>query len=255
VVTLVDASVNASDPVPATGTTAGKSLSNEPNRILRTLPQIDRERLSEQMQPFTLDRGEVLHQAGAPVHHVYFPTSGLVSLLTVMKDGRAVETGILGADGVVGGAVAFGQPVALHEATVQISGQSLRLPTAAFVSACRSSPALTAAVQSVQFVLLLAAQQNAACHALHEVEARLCRWLLGAADVVGSPTLELTHAFLSQMLGVRRSSVTDAAKKLQATGAVRFRRGTVEIRDSERLKHSACECYEFLRRETGRRLP
>jgi CRP-like cAMP-binding protein len=175
----------------------------------------------------------------------------MISLLAVMQSGEQIETGIIGADGVFGGGAAtnghlFGQ------ATVQMNGSALRMPKAHFLEAYHAHPRLRQFVDRYQATLLMQAQQNAACHALHSVRSRLCRWLLQSQDMCETNSFLLTQEFLSHMLGVRRTSVSMEAHGLQQAGLVRYSRGHIEILNRDGLEDCACECYAAIRTETDK---
>jgi CRP-like cAMP-binding protein len=193
-----------------------------------------------------------LHDAGAPVEYVYFPTIGMVSILAIMRTGDAIETAVIGREGVVGGMISVNGSQPFGQNMVQIPGSALRIGAKPFLKALEASNALRSLVNRYQSLVFLQAQQSAACHAFHTIEARLCRWLLHAADATESERLDLTQEFLSHMLGVRRTSVTLIAHTLQKTGLIRYSRGKIEILDRHGVEECACECYEVLRSEIGK---
>ncbi len=225
------------------------------NRLLASLGRGDRAALAPQLKMVELRRGDVLLQPRAAIEHVYFPLSGMVSLLAVMRSGEAIETGIVGREGVVGGSVASGDWHSFGQATVQIAGKALAIASKPFVEACRKSPALLALTNRFQGVITMQSQQSAACHALHSVEARLCRWLLQSHDMVGTSVVELTQEFLSHMLGVQRTSVSLCAHALQEAGLIEYARGRITIRDRAGVEECACECYAVIRGETDKAIP
>jgi CRP-like cAMP-binding protein len=225
------------------------------NRLLQSLPATDLAALQPHLRKVELARGRVLHQPRDPIEHVHFPLSGMVSLLIVMRTGEAIETAVVGREGVVGGSVASGAGEAFGQAVVQIPGRALEMHAKPFREAVRDSAALRALVERYQGLILLQSQQTAACQALHNVEARLCRWLLQAQDMVESPVVELTQEFLANMLGVQRTSVTLSAHALQEAGIVEYARGRITIRNRAALQDCACECYDVIRAETDRALP
>jgi CRP-like cAMP-binding protein len=181
--------------------------------------------------------------------------SGMVSMLVIMRNGEAIETAVIGREGVVGGSVTGGLGEAFGQAAVQIAGKALEIHVKPFLEACRKSVELRSLVDRFQGLILLQSQQSAACHALHSVEARLCRWLLQAQDVLDSPTIELTQEFLAHMLGVQRTSVTLSAHALQGAGLVKYARGRITIINRAALEDCACECYAAIRTEIDRAIP
>jgi CRP-like cAMP-binding protein len=225
------------------------------NRILRLLTPDEFARLRPRLMPTELKQHEVLYETDARMEHVYFPEKGLVSLLHISESGEAVETGIIGAEGLVGGLALLGADRSTCQATVQIAGRGFKLSTASFVDACAAIPHLKQLVHLHLQTLFFQAQQNAACHALHSVEGRLCRWMLQAQDVTRSDTLDLTQEFLSNMLGAQRTSVSMIAHALQQAGLIRYRRGRIEILDKIGLEAASCECYSLIKQETDKRLP
>jgi CRP-like cAMP-binding protein len=194
-------------------------------------------------------------QAGSPVEQVYFPTSGLVSMLAVMKNGQAIETAVIGREGVVGGEIGSMGTQSAGQAMVQIEGSALRIGAAPFLKVLEASNGFRTLINRFQSVVVLQAHQSAACHAFHSVDARLCRWLLQAADTVESNRVNLTQEFLSHMLGCQRTSVTLAAHALQKSGMIRYTRGKIEIVDRPAIEECACECYGVLRREIDEAVP
>jgi CRP-like cAMP-binding protein len=169
------------------------------NRLLDGLGDGDFTRLRANLKNVRLTRGEVLHPVGVPIKHVYFPESGMVSMLTVMKSGELIETAIVGREGVAGGWVAIDGRNANTQSTVQIEGSAWQIPTAKFLEINKASDSFQPAIKGV---ILFQAQQSAACHAIHSIESRMCRWLLLSQDVTGSDQIPLTQEFLSHMLGV-----------------------------------------------------
>ena len=164
------------------------------NRLLSRLSSGDLSILRPQLKAFALVRGRVLHPLGTQIAHIYFPLSGMISLVAVTKSGAQVETGVVGREGVVGVSVANYGKYPFGQATVQIEGAALRMPTDAFVKIFHASEPFRRAMNGFQSVILWQALQSAVCHALHTVEARLCRWLLQTQDAIGSDViLSLIH--------------------------------------------------------------
>jgi CRP-like cAMP-binding protein len=217
------------------------------NRLLQRVGAADLARLQPDLKHFSMQLGAVLHVAGASIRHVYFPLSGMVSLLAVMRTGEQIETGIVGREGVVGASIGSDGLQSAGQATVQIAGSAWRIEAAKFLALYQESIPFRTLVNRFQNVILLQAQQSAACHALHTVEARLCRWLLQSQDMTESDVVPLTQEFLSHMLGVRRSSVSLCAHALQTAGLIQYSRGQITILNRDGLKESACECYDVIR--------
>jgi CRP-like cAMP-binding protein len=225
------------------------------NRLLRSLAPADLAALQPHLRKAELKRGVVLHRPREVIERVYFPLSGMISLLVVMRTGEAIETAVIGREGVAGGSVASGEGESYGQAIVQIAGRALEISSKPFVQACRERAGLRALVNRYQGLILLQSQQSAACHALHSVEARFCRWLLQAQDVVESQVIELTQEFLAHMLGVQRTSVTLSAHKLQDAGLIEYARGRITIRDRAGVEECACECHAVIKAETDRVIP
>jgi CRP-like cAMP-binding protein len=225
------------------------------NRILQALSPDDFARLRSRLVPVELRQHEVLYEPGAPIQHVYFPDGGLISLLNINESGSAIETGIISAEGLVGGVALLGAERSTVQVTVQIPARAVKMPVTTFVEACEVIPQLKRLVHRHLHILLYQAQQNAACHALHTIEGRLCRWMLQAQDVTGANVLELTQEFLSHVLGAQRTSVSMIAHTLQNAGLIRYRRGRIEILDKLGLEAASCECYSLIKHEIAHRLP
>jgi CRP-like cAMP-binding protein len=217
------------------------------NHLLQRTNTADLARRRPHRKNFSMELGAVLHVAGPPIGHVYFPLSGMVSLLAVMRTGEQIETAIVGREGVVGASIGSAGSQSAGQATVQIAGSAWRIEAPKFLDLYQESVPFRTLMNKFQNIILLQAQQSAACHALHAVEARLCRWLLQSQDVTESDIVPLTQEFLSHMLGVRRSSVSLCAHALQKAGVIRYARGQIEVLNRDGLKESACECYEVIR--------
>ena len=183
------------------------------------------------------------------ITNVYFPLSGMVSMLAVLKSGEAIEAGIIGREGFVGGYVGPRGWRSLGHAVMQMAGEVMRLNVRHFKKAYDASDELRILINGYQSVVYFQAQQTAACQALHPVEARMCRWLLQAQDAIGGDTLNLTQEFLSHMMGVRRTSVSGSANKLQEEGLITYKRGVIHILDRKGLEKSV---VRMLRRRSRR---
>jgi CRP-like cAMP-binding protein len=221
------------------------------NKLLAALPRNDFQLLLAHLALVQFAQGDVLYEAGAEVDQVYFPVSGMISLVVVMRDGRAIETATVGREGVVGAMSGLGLHTMKVRAIAQLPTFAGKISSTALRKvAVDSKPAADLCVKYNE-VLLTHARVTAGCNALHKVEARFCRWLLQTRDRAQSDTLTLTQEFLSEMLGVRRTSVTEVAQKIQETGAISYSRGVIKIIDLDALKTISCECYETLREDTA----
>lgn len=217
------------------------------NGILNGLSAKTLALLEPHLRAVTLAQGTILHEANDAITFIYFPLSGMVSMLAVLKSGEAIEAGVIGREGYVGGYVGARGWRAFGHAVMQIAGEALRIDVKNFKIAYDASDELRILVNGYQSVLYFQAQQTAACQALHQVEARMCRWLLQAQDAVGGDVLNLTQEFLSHMLGVRRTSVSGAANSLQEKGLITYTRGVIHIVDRKGLEKHSCECYGAVR--------
>ena len=224
------------------------------NKILAALPDKEYQRLLPRLTPVSLSLGETLYEMEGSIRHVYFPSSSVVSLVTHMEEGTSVEVGLIGVEGMVGLSVVMGDDVSQNHAVVQIADGAMRMEA----SVLREEMGRGGRLHSLLLLYMLAAHkqtsQTAACNRSHNVGGRLARWLLMCHDRVEGDELKLTQEFIAQMLGTRRSGVSEAAILLQAAGLIRYSRGHITILDRERLKEFACECYEVVRVEFDRLL-
>lgn len=222
---------------------------HQDNRLLAALPPETFEAMGRDLRNVSLTQGESLYEPGAPIDEIYFPQSGMISLLVVSKEGGAVETASVGREGAVGLQSALGNRISFTRATTQISGKFSVIRAAAFAHVVQRHAPVRDLITRYTEVLWAEAQQIAACNASHDATARLCRWLLQSADRIGSNHLPLTQELMGQMLGVRRTTLTILAHSLQSKGAIKYARGKLVILDREKLEHSACECYEAMQQE------
>ncbi len=225
------------------------------NGILRHLSSKTLALIEPHLHKMKLAQGVVLQETGKPITSVYFPLSGMVSMLAVLKTGEAIEAGIIGREGFVGGYLGPRGWRPFGHAVIQMAGDVMRLNVRHFKNAYDASDELRILVNGYQSVVHFQAQQTAACQALHQVEPRMCRWLLQAQDAVGSDKLNLTQEFLSHMLGVRRTSVSGSANKLQEDGLISYSRGVIRILDRKGLEKNACECYAAVRNAIADAMP
>jgi len=218
------------------------------NQFLRALPPADFALLAPHLASVSLEQGRVLIETGQVAESVYFPHTAVVSFFAVLQDGQTVETATVGHTGVVGGVLGLGRWPAFARVVVQVPGTASRINSERFRAAFRQSNNLVSLVLQSAQAIVVQIQQTAACNASHSVEQRLCRRLLQTQDLAHTNVLPLTQERLSQMLGVRRTTVTQAACKLQELGIIRRnQRGQIEIVDRKALEQTVCECYEGLR--------
>jgi CRP-like cAMP-binding protein len=221
------------------------------NKFLASLPHEDLQLLIPHLSSVRLASGAVLAEPGVEVDHAYFPLSGAVALLVVMRDGKAIETGTLGREGVVGAMSGIGPCKWQVRAIAQLPILARKIASTEFRKAASSSKAIADLCLRCNEGLLTQTRIGAACNALHRIEARFCRWLLQACDRAESDTIKVTHEFLGQMLGVRRTTVTETSNKIEAAGAIICSRGVIKTVDLEAVKAMACECYETFREQTS----
>ena len=217
------------------------------NRLLAALPHAEYLRLLAGLEPLTLRSGEVIHEAAVPIRHIYFPIDCVVCLLASGDDRHALEVGLVGREGMVGISLALGVDVSSVRALVQESGTAMRMKAAQFEQVFRQCPQLQRALYRYADAKLAAARLMVACNRFHGIEARLARWLLMASDRVVSKELSLTQAFLADMLGVRRATITEAIGPLQNRNLIRYARGRIRILDRKGLEAAACGCYRPFR--------
>jgi CRP-like cAMP-binding protein len=217
------------------------------NRLLAALPQADLDSLGPHLRKVTLKRDAVLARSGDLIEQIYFPCSGLIAHVMDMPNGQTVATAIVGKEGAVNILSSLGPARSPMTMVVRVAGTGFQISPARFHAALDHSNALKATVNKLTRALMVQLQQVAACNALHSVEARLARWLLQIRDRAESDMLPLTQETLSELLGVRRTTVTHVVSKLRASGAIRSnRRSSIEI-DRPQLEAVACDCYEIMR--------
>ena len=213
------------------------------NLLLASLSPADLAAIQPHLRLIQLEHRKVLYEAGDQIGTVYFPTSAIVSLVVALSTGEMVEAAMVGRDGLVGASAALDGRISLSRAIVQIAGESFICEVNALKGAALQSHTLLAKLIRHEQTVYSQAQQSTACMATHDVEARLCRWLLRARDLSGSDTLLFTQEFLAEMLGVRRTSVTTTAHTIQRSGIIKYSRGKIQILHLEGLREAACECY------------
>jgi CRP-like cAMP-binding protein len=215
------------------------------NLIVASLPDSERLRVVRHMEPVDLPvRMELAGHNAEPV--VWFPNSGLASIVSEMSDGSVVECAAVGMEGWIGREL-FAQPMpAGMMAFQQIAGSGLRMSAEAFQTALSEAPAFAAAVSRFTAVMLSYALQTAACNRLHDAIARCARWLLFTRERIGRDDLAITHEFLGQMLGASRSGVTATLARLEDQHLIERSRGRVIVRDAQGLGEVACECHGVL---------
>lgn len=222
------------------------------NRLLAALSGAEYQRLEVHLESVPLHFGQVLYEADALIVYVYFPNDSLVSLLTLVDAHSALEVGMVGPEGMLGTALALGAKVSPVRALVQGKGSAMRMKAGPFLSGFRQGLSLQREVLLYTHGLMAQIAQTAACNRFHVIEARLARWLLMTRDRVGASHFFLTQDFLSNMLGVRRVGVTNAAHALRQQQLIDYSRGHLEIIDGHGLEAVACSCYEMVKGRHGK---
>jgi len=224
------------------------------NHLLAALPDTEYAPLRDKFELVSLKLGEVIYESGDKLSHLYFPTTGIISMLYLMENGGTAEIGIAGNNGLIGYALFMGGETTSSRAIVQIAGDAVRLRAAeakkAFAAGGRFQELLLRYTQS----LITQISQTAVCNRLHSVEQQLCRWLLINHDQLVSNKLVMTQELIANMLGVRREGVSVAATHLQKRGVIKYARGTISILDRTKLETEACECYQVVMDEYDRLL-
>ena len=200
----------------------------------------------------TLTLGQPLIVPNEPITNVYFPTTSLGSLVTLLEDGASVESGAVGREGMVGIPVILNATSTPMQTLVQVAGEAYRVPSDVIKAQFDKRGTLFTVLNRYVHTCFVVASQSAACNRKHSVEARLARWLLMSADGIGSEEISITQEFLATMLGVRRPGVTTTAVKLQQEGLIAYTRGFVTILDRDGLEKTACECYCIVKDEYAR---
>lgn len=216
------------------------------NRILLVLPNGEYEALRPLLSLVELPRHTILHEPGEKLEFAYFLNRGLVSLMVATREGKTVEVGVVGNEGLVGMPAVVGLDRSPHRAIVQIAGDGFRLRADALCSVLPSMPQFQWITSRQAVIQGLQAAQSAACNRLHGIEKRLARWLLIMQDRADNSSLSITHDFLATMLGTDRPSVSLAASLLQRKGAIGYTRGVVHILSREKIEEAACECYKVM---------
>ncbi|MGB6676373.1 MAG: Crp/Fnr family transcriptional regulator [Terriglobales bacterium] len=227
---------------------AGKAVNNV---ILLSLPDEEYNLLRPHLEPAELPQYQILHEPTEKIDFAYFLNQGMTSLVALSADGRSVEVGIVGREGMVGMSIAVGLLRGTFRAIMQMSGSGLRIRSEIFQQVLLCASTLQAEVSRFALMHGMQVAQLAACNRLHDIEQRLARWLLMCQDRVDSPLLPLTHEFLAQMLGTGRPSVTLAAGALESAGVIENLRGTVKVLNRKGLEQAACECYGVIQNFNG----
>ncbi len=228
-------------------TTTPMARAPRSNRLLGAMEKSSRERISLHLETVDLKLGAIVCEAGGLLKHVYFPEGAVLSLLTVLENGSAIETANIGREGAFGLFAAMYSRVSFNRCLVQLEGRMKRCPTEIVRREFERSEHVRNLFVSYSETLLSQVQQTVACNAMHTTKQRMCRWLLMMDDRADGGALTYTHEFLSHMLGANRKSVTLAAQSMQAAGLIRYRRGKIQITDRRGVEGASCECYAIVK--------
>lgn len=221
------------------------------NRLLGALPQSELQQVLPELQPLYLDARQVVIDVNKPIEHVYFPDDGVISIVSVMRDGSVVEVATVGNEGMIGLPLFLKTNRTLGQAFAQVPGAAFRMTADAFRHAA-SMPAFNELLHRYTQALFAQVAQTAGCNRLHLAEERFARWILMTHDRVGADEFQLTQEFLAQMLGVRRATVSEVAAQAQKEGLIRYRRGHMSVLNRAGLEAKSCECYAIIQAEYDR---
>jgi CRP-like cAMP-binding protein len=211
--------------------------------------------LERHFREVAINQGEHLEERGQRVDAVYFPQSGMISLIVEMPEDETIEVGMVGSEGAIGINVGLGSRIASVTSLVQVSGSAFKISASRFRAVANENAHLQELIVRYNEIQIGQIQQTAACNALHDVGSRLSRWLLQTSDRTNSDMIPFTREFLGKMLGVRRGTVSAVASGFESAGLIETHRGTIRLLDRERLKKEACYCYGFLRKHVDRLVP
>ena len=224
------------------------------NHLLAALPEKEFLHILPMLEHVSFKLGDVLYEADEKMDHAYFPTTAIISLLSIMENGATAEIGVTGNDGVVGIALFMGSDTTPSRAIVQSAGEAFRMKSDDLQKAFKRDEMFQVLLLRFTMALLAQISQTAVCNRLHPIEQQLCRWLLLSHDRLDSDNLVMTHDLISNMLGVRREGVTLAAKKLAERKLITNNRGTIKVIDRRGLEAAVCECYKVVNDEYNRLL-
>ncbi len=233
-------------------TAGGWKVGKIRNRLLASLSASDLALLTRHLHEVPIEQGQTLEDRGRTIDRVYFPQTGMISLIVTMAEDDALEVGTVGHEGAIGMTAGLGSGISFIQALVQVSGAALCVSASGFQAVASQSPRIRAMIARYAEVLLGQVQQTAACNGLHDASSRVSRWLLQTGDKTDSDVIPFTHEFLGRMLGVQRTTVSQVIGELQAAGLVSTQRGQIRIVNRAGLSKEACECYEIVRRHIDR---
>jgi CRP-like cAMP-binding protein len=231
------------------------ALTPTENLLLAALPATVYQQLLPQLEFMEMDLGHSLYESGGRLQHVYFPVTGIVSLLYVTAGGNSAELAVVGCEGMIGVSLFMGGETTPNRAVVQSACRAYRLPVSTLKAGFAEGGALQVILLKYTQALITQISQTAVCNQHHSVDQQLCRWLLLSLDRLPQNELHMTQELIANMLGVRRQGVTEAAGKLEEAGLIRYSRGLITVLDRPELERRVCECYTVVKRETERLLP
>jgi len=221
------------------------------NKILAALPRSEYERIRPLLRPEQLPSGKSLYDSGETISDVYFFNTGMASLVSLTDDGASIEVGVIGNEGMVGVSAILGTNRMAQDAMVQLPGSAFKMKWTALTAELHRTDKLHRLLMRHMYLLHVQVARSVVCNRFHDVESRLCRWLLMSYERVDSNQIPLTQEFLSTMLGVARPIVSLTARTLQNAGLIEYRKGQITILDLDGLMATACECYEIVRAESS----
>ncbi len=219
------------------------------------MPEADYNRIAPHLELITFSLGDVLYESGSQFNYVYFPTTAIISLLSLMENGSSAEISIVGFEGIVGIALFMGGETMANRAVVQSAGMAFRLNGRLLKQEFNRAGPFQHLLLRYTMAFIAQMAQTAVCNRHHSIDQQLCRWLLLSLDRLPSNELSMTQELIANMLGVRREGVTEAAGKLQNAGLIDYHRGRITVLDRPGLEARVCECYEVVRNEFARLLP
>lgn len=219
------------------------------NRLLAALPVAEYDRIFSKLEKVALNYEEYIYQRNEEIRYVYFPISGIISLLTSVEDNSTLEVGLIGKEGMVGIAIFLGVKLSYIQAIVQGNGFALRMSAEDFLAECENGGLLPKILRRFLHSRLTQVSQSAACYRFHPIESRLARWLLMTSDRMETSEFLITQEFLSNMLGVRREAVNKSAVALQEENLISYSRGHISIINREGLEKATCLCYAIIKDE------
>lgn len=222
------------------------------NSLLAALLATEYKRLLPRLEHVALKRGEIVYRADEEIASVYFPEEAVVAMVDTTHDGRTVEVGVIGREGIVGINIFLGGIVTPDKAIVQLPGRAMRMKAKELRKEVRFGSPLQRLLLGYTRTFLAVISQSVACSEHHSVDQRVARWLLIMSDYSGAREFRMVHESIAAMLGVRRVSITQAASRLQAAGLIHYRRGSMSILDKPGLEKQSCECYRFIQQQYKR---